>query len=322
MKEVNSRYFPYKVAMALHQNGLGPARARKKLLELGYDISVHTLSGWFYHKVACPGRPWRKKKVPKSARKLTPAKAYLLGILAGDGYIAKNEGSSRTVGLAATDKEFVKAFASFLKRVYRECVKVAKYANITSERAKPVYRAELHSTEIAKDLYSYGVSFARDEWRIPEAIVRARPNVKGAYLRGFFDSEGTVYAGRRSRKYIAAFSTNPAGLGGVERILRSLGIQCRVRFERDCYKLLISGRRNLRRFAELVNFTIRRKKRKLEEALSTYVCTPTAEVDALVPRMIELREQGMTFRRISATLSVHPTTVQKRLRGFYSLTRE
>lgn len=62
-----------------------------------------------------------------------------------------------------------------------------------------------------------------------------------------------------------------------------------------------------------MGFTIKRKMQRLEHGLSTYKCTPSAEIDALVPKMVEMRKQGMSYREIGEKLGIDKTTVHKRL---------
>ena len=305
------------IAITLHKKeGWGPVKVRQELLKLGFNISANTLGGWLYSS-ARPGKPWKKNKIPESAKKLTKEKAYILGVLAGDGYFSY--GSMRrkypgTIGLSATDKEFVDEFASCLEQVYG--LKSSRFTKgKKAHNRKPSYVAEIYSVEVAKDMFSYGVNFGSKSWMVPEAIKRAQLEIKRSYLRGFFDSEGTVYFRENRDRYVAAFSTNLEGLKKIGKLLAGIEIESKISQEAWYYKIKISKRENLRKFAELVGFTIKRKMRKLEQALSAYKCTPSAEVDALVPKMARMRKQGMSFSEIEKKLGVDKTTVHKRLSG-------
>jgi len=312
---MQERLKTHKIAITLHkEKRWGPAKIKQELLKMGFNISVNTLSQWFYHSKK-PGKPWAKNQIPESAKKLTEEKAYILGVLAGDGYFSY--GSKRrkypgTIGLSATDKEFVDEFAGCLRHVYGlEPSRFTKGKKAHNRKLSHV--AEIYSVEVAKDMFSYGVNFGSKSWMVPETIKEAPSEIKRSYLRGFFDSEGTVYFREDGDRYIAAFSTNLEGLKEIGKLLTDIEIEYKISQEVWYYKIKISKRGNLRKFAELVGFTIKRKMQKLEQALSAYKCTPSAEIDALVPKMIKMRKQGMLYYQIGEALGVHGTTVHKRL---------
>ncbi len=52
---------------------------------------------------------------------------------------------------------------------------------------------------------------------------------------------------------------------------------------------------------------------RLEHGISNYKRVPSAEIDALVPKMMEMRKQGMSYNEIGEKLGVDKTTVHKRL---------
>lgn len=313
----------YELARSLQtEKGLGYIRIRRDLLRLGYDVSLGTLSGWLYHSKK-PGRP-SPTPIPESAKELTKEKAYIFGVLAGDGSIRRGTHrlDSSKVDLSATDEEFVIEFTRCLEEVYRLKPSVYKRANnhlsifrgreIRSK--KPIYEACLRSVKAVEDLLSYSVSFKTEDWRVPEVIKEAQPEIKGSYLRGFFDSEGTAAPHMNEGcRYVYAFSKNLEGLRDIQVLLRDIGIESRVFQHPRIHKLLISRRKNLKKFAKFVGFTIKRKMQKLEHGLSTYKCTPSTEIDALVPKMVEMRKRGMFYHEIGEKLGVHKTTVHKRL---------
>jgi intein-encoded DNA endonuclease-like protein len=320
----HERLKAYELARSLQrEKGWGYIRIRRELLERGYNISLGTVSGWLYHWKKA-GRP-SPTPIPESAKKLTKEKAYILGVLAGDGSICRgiHRLDLSKIDLSVTDEEFAREFVRCLKKIYRVRPSVYKRANnhlsILRGREirtkKPIYEACLRSVKAVEDLLSYSVSFKTEDWRIPEVIKRAPPEIKGSYLRGFFDSEGTAALHMNEGcRYVYAFSKNMEGLKEVKNLLADIGIECKIFQQKSgLYGIILSGRKNIKRFAEFVGFTIKRKMQKLEHGLSTYKRTPSAEVDALVPKMIGMRKQGMLYCEIGEKLGIDKTTVHKRL---------
>lgn len=224
--------------------------------------------------------------------------------------------------MVTTDKEFADEFYRCLEKVYR--IRPSRYKrannNVSTFRGrkihskKPIYEVSLRSVKAAKDLLSYGASFRTGDWRVPEVIKKATREIKGSYLRGFYDSEGTAAPHMNEGcRYIYAFSKNSDGLKDVKELLSEIGIESKI-FQRPwIHGIVISGRKNLKKFSKLVGFTINRKIQKLEHGLLTYKRTPTAEVNALVQKMVEMRKQGMSYGEIGEKLGIHKTTVHKRL---------
>jgi len=91
---MQERLKTHKIAITLHkEKRWGPAKIKQELLKMGFNISVNTLSQWFYHSKK-PGKPWAKNQIPESAKKLTEEKAYILGVLAGDGYFRMGQSAA------------------------------------------------------------------------------------------------------------------------------------------------------------------------------------------------------------------------------------
>lgn len=318
----------YKLALAIREEKKwGSQRIRQKLLELGYNISHGSLDYWVYLNRKPSGRPW-KTPIPESARKLTTEKAFILSVIGPrDGSLSQTPPSlcPNAIKLSVTDKDFADEFKRCLEFVYR--ITPSKYKELPRRRSpllngrkvqgkKVMYITQLYSVEVGKDLLSYGVSFREGTWRIPQAIKEAPLKIKGAYLQGFFDSQGSVTGRPKDvARYIRGYSKNEGGLEEIVELLKSLGIASKLKrgWRGGIPYVLIAGRINLKRFAELVNFSIKRKKEKIEHGLTTYKITPTPEVDVLIPRAIQMRRTGLFYRQIGQELGIDGTTVSKRL---------
>lgn len=89
------------------------------------------------------------------------------------------------------------------------------------------------------------------KWKVPEAIIKSDQNTKIAFLRGYFDGDGTV------SNIIRMFSTNKKGLEQVSKLLKNLKIKHTVpnpeikENRKPCYIIAIS-RKERERFLKLI----------------------------------------------------------------------
>jgi len=186
----------------------------------------------------------------KDYSKLTKEKAYLFGVLAGDGFIDK-----RTIRFEIKkDVDFIEEFSKCLEEVYGIKYNYKYYAPRDS------YVLYATSEIICKDLLNYG-DFRTFSWRIPFVISNSKNmSLIGAYLKGLYDSEGSV------TKYNVTFSSDSKkGIFGVKSLLEKLGINSKIALYQDKhYSLRISKKENLQKFKKLVGFTIKRKMERLK----------------------------------------------------------
>jgi hypothetical protein len=190
----------------------------------------------------------REKKLrhpTKLFTKISPEKAYIIGVLCGDGYI-----SEKTIRFEIRkDEEFIKEFVRCLKEVYGLDYHYKYYAR---KNSFVMYA----STEIVcSDLLRY-CKFKTFEWFIPKEIFDSKnEEIISKFLRGMFDSEGS------SSKYCVSMSSaNEWGIKQISKLLESLSIKNRVyKTNRGYYVLYITKRERLKRFKEKVGFTIKRK---------------------------------------------------------------
>jgi len=180
---------------------------------------------------------------------MSSEKAYVFGVLCGDAHINK-----RFIRFEIrNDEEFSKEFADCLNSIY--CTKFS-YSYYMSRNS---FVLQANSEIICKDLLSCG-EFPTYSWMLHDNLVESfSPKEIASFLRGYFDSEGTVGA-----YLVGASSVNKKGLVLVEDLLGRLGIDSKVYSCKNAYSLVISRKSNLKKFKELVGFTIIRKAQKLE----------------------------------------------------------
>ena len=257
-----------------------------------------------------------KHKIPKSSKKLSLEKAYVLGTLYGDGNIyCNNKLRTNQIALAATDKEFVDNFRNSLFKTYK--IKPTKELRIRKiKNRKKQYVTRLCSKEACKDFLKYGLTGTRN-WRVPNNIKKNRLETKAQFIKGFFDSEGNVDKNR-----VSAFSTNKKGIEEIREILIDFGIRSKIVTKKNkkprvtSYRLGIQDRKSVEIFHKHINFTIIRKKGKLKEIVNNYKLwtTPSEEVKKLKPKMLELRNKNLTYKQIGKELNVGIATVWNHLK--------
>jgi len=191
----------------------------------------------------------RQKRLitPKTGfERMSTEKAYVLGVLCGDGYAW----GSRVSLEIRKDEEFIREFVRCLEAVYGPQPAHSYY------KPKRTFKFEANKELMGKDLMRYGPFFTR-EWEVPRGVARKREWYV-AFLRGFFDSEGSV--GKYS---ISALSANHMGLRQVGGLLGKLGIKTRLYRTREYLTLYVIHRKNLLMYYQMVGFTILRKIEKL-----------------------------------------------------------
>ncbi len=264
-----------------------------------------------------------KHSIPKSSLELSPEKSYILGVMCGDGYLSCTKNQSYQIGLQAVDREFVLEFAKCLRKVYgieSAIMEVgARHINWNHQ-----VHAKICCKEIFDDISRYA-HFKTDSWRVPKVIFKSVEEIRSSFLKGFFDSEGSVDI---VSKRLAATSTNETGLNEIAMLLKEMGIRSRIRKNsticgnrKFCFTLRISGRQNIMKYHAMTGFTIKRKQTKLKKLIAGYKLFMKTHEDAkrLFPEMKELRSKGMSYEKIGNKLGLGTATVWVYLNGKHKL---
>ncbi len=257
--------------------------------------------------------------IPQHSKNLTREKAYILSVLAGDGWLDSSPNVRRyQIGLETIDEEFADEF--------RRCL-YATYGIIPSKKKlaekhpgwSDKYCVKLCCKAACEDLLSYS-SFKGNEWNVPHAIKTAPLDIKTSYLRGFFDSEGSVDI---NSQRVSGTSACLPGLCGISELLTDFGIKSKViqSSKKSVYNLRTCGRASVELFARYVGFTINRRKEKLQQLLASYKLwtTPPSDVLKLEPEMRRLRNLGLTYEEIAEKLNLGVITVWRHLNTYTSV---
>ncbi|MEM2496739.1 MAG: LAGLIDADG family homing endonuclease [Nitrososphaerota archaeon] len=258
----------YDEVKKLRGEGLGYRKIKKKIEELyNISLSLSTISRWCRNTRS----PYNGRRIPSiEFLEPSPELAYVIGVVAGDGWAFKKRNGRHIVGARVKDEDFIEEFSRCLGKVLnRDPPKPRQEKDgrlVVSVESKTLYEILQKPIDIAK---------------ITSFVEHCKECMRG-FLRGFFDSEGCV----RKDGSIYCFNADIQLLQYVKRILGLLGIRTTgpkiytkketLLFnermgktylrKKDVYRIYIRMR-DLLKFHQLVGFTIQRKQKRLEEYL-------------------------------------------------------
>ncbi len=259
-----------------------------------------------------------KHKIPGSAKCMSLEKAYVLGVLCGDGCISCNKSMRRfQIILSVTNKEFFNEFRKCLHKVYRikstNEYRISKVKNWQNQ-----YVTRLCSKAACEDLLVYG-RFRTGSWRIPAVINSSSLEIQARFLRGLYDSDGNV---EKNGRRVGLTSISVDGLCDVKDLLNKFNIRSVIIRQRDSkpnrknrYVLRIQDRGSLNWFSQFINFTIFYKRKRLDIGIRSYKLwtIPYKESIKLDPLIIKLRQEGLTYEQIGEKLNVGAVTAWNHL---------
>jgi len=218
--------------------------------------------------------PYNGRYIP-SIDLLRPSKelAYVIGAKLGDGYTTRDRHTVKSynnvkIGLKVKDREFAEEFARCL----------AKVLGRPSIKPRIRYSDKRYAVEVRSETLYQLLKKPVDLDRLKKYIEHCDGCV-AAFLRGFFDSEGSV----DKRGHIRTYNTDLVLLTYIKDLLERLGIastepklghpQGKAFFDprkgktyksnKDCYCLRIRANSNTT-FYRKVGFTIKRKRRRFK----------------------------------------------------------
>ena len=240
-------------------------------------------------------------------------RAYLAGVLHGDGWCTEN-----SIGLRCKDHDFNLEFCRVVNCVYG-LAKIPK----TDERG-------------------YWLSRHHNNGRFSNAsqFVPTTQEEECAWLRGLFDSEGNAQLQRIRRGYmrrVAIYSTSAGTLIKASGYLDSLGIKWSLnptknsrshKGTKTVFELRVCGRSGFTVFAEKIGSSIARKNDALQRMVAVYQPDNSYLIKAQIIGVTNRRERRVrvirprVLRCIRELIDngIKPTTRNcAKVRGFYSL---
>jgi intein-encoded DNA endonuclease-like protein len=248
------------------------------------DVSSTTVQNWIStsRKPRALYAKRQEKPVLNSARKLSIELAYIYGVLIGDGNIERRERTWR-INLNVKDIDFAQEFArnlhlwSGLKPTIRSRTQVhnhqTKYGDWIKGRSEYTV-VRLNSKQAVTFLLSR-IKCKTYDWEIPKDILKCKnKQIIYSFIKGIFDSEGyPIYSGRNRRVELEMLGE--LGVPQLQRLLETVGIESTItqgkkQKLKGTYVLRILRQRSIQEFRDNINFSIERKRSKLNRMLNSY----------------------------------------------------
>ena len=91
-----------------------------------------------------------------------------------------------------------------------------------------VFRVSIVKNTVLNELCKY-IKKGKDNWVAPESIINGKNILKVAFLRGFFDGDGSVdFSNRGKIPRIRITSVNFTGIKQLDKMCKSLGLECNI----------------------------------------------------------------------------------------------
>lgn len=195
--------------------------------------------------------------------------AYFFGLIVGDGCYTQRSG----IGFTTADSELAAAVSRGGMTLWGKPFRKGG----TSK-----YQYQLSSVAAREELFSkYGFRESHCENKcFPDSVLRSGPTAVAAFIRGLMDTDGTV-----SEESASCTSKSLTLMRTLQFCLSRLGIVAKLRrifnrqYQRYYWTVTISGG-SLRRYRDIVNFGLTRKRERLEKACEK----PVNENLDLIPR--------------------------------------
>ncbi len=232
---------------------------KNRLFSAGYDASGFT----FTHKPST-----RRKNTFEFPSALTEDYTYLLGLLVGDGNCMMDGG----IAICVCEEEQKKSVQNLYKRLFGKDGKIFGHW------------AFFGGIELRAYLEYLGLGKLRS-WQkeIPYSVLRSPKNVSAAFLRGLFDTDGTIRKHGRNENslHIGLTTTSLILAKEVQQLLLNFGIVSdiqtvhaqgkvseirgrKVSSRRDLYHVRIKGAESIKTFRNEIGFGLSRKKNILD----------------------------------------------------------
>jgi intein-encoded DNA endonuclease-like protein len=273
-REKRRKYLPLEIrikvyddVIELRKKGLSYTKIQKRINEkYRKQISLSRISDWINGKHKPLG------KVNKFDKKPTPELAYIIGAIFGDAYKYVNVNSKgHLLRLAVSDKEFAEEFGKNLAKVLER-----------KKSYKPFYDENLKLWMTAGcSILLY--KFLNQSLKKLKPYIEYSKNCIFSFLRALFDGEGSmskyqrklwlyntnkellIYVQYLLKKYFGIDATGPhlnKRRGKVMHFTNSIV----TKTTKDCYYLYVHVG-SLLKFYRYIGFTIKRKQKRLTEAL-------------------------------------------------------
>ena len=249
----------------LRQSGLSYREISEQIgREFDVKVSKATILRW------CKGTNNTFNKTKRVRLTPSPELAYIVGAYFGDASATEGRNYRYKVKLKVIDREFAEAFGKALRGIG-----LNPRMGFENDKTRT---GRWYVEATSKSLFRFLTGPREGLFEVANAYPRE-------FLRGFFDSEGTVVFDRKSRTlHVSASNYDLDVLTLCEELLERLGIDSKIYLHRrkgtpvnirgkmyqynsDLYRITIQRRRSVLNFYREIGFSIQRKQLKLKEAL-------------------------------------------------------
>lgn len=195
--------------------------------------------------------------------------AELIGILFGDGFFSDNG-----VFGVSCDRKYPD-YIQYIKRLVKKVLNVECRDEISDKDYSVRFNSRAFSLLLVKNNIHKKSSL---EITVPSPILASNNNVKCAFLRGLFDTDGSVSC--KINAYVSLSSISIKLLNQVQTMLLSLGMRSSIRkfcnsvgrFSKNTqYEVRLMSQRDVDKFEKLIGFSVEYKSNLLKTRKSNYV---------------------------------------------------
>ena len=266
---LHTRKLPYEKQLELYEKA-------KELRNEGMEVSeIARILGINRGAVISWIRQNKRPRLNNVGADLTPSfeLAYLLGVVLGDGCLSVNKKKYKyVVVLSAKDRDFVESFQKALSKI------VGRIPKIYFDRKRGSWFCSIHNKILFNYLYRSFKEHSELIEKYPEA-----------FLKGIFDSEGSVNkrkSSKNSYRWTLAIDNTDIELLNLCKdlldkhfgIFSCIGLQSKkgsiVKFgdretkrNKDVFRLTIGRKEDVKKFAEHIGCSIERKRKVLYSIL-------------------------------------------------------
>jgi DNA gyrase subunit A len=191
--------------------------------------------------------------------------AFLMGALIAEGTLADDR-----IEFTCTPGEFADEFVRCWAQVFPDCRLHQWLRPPVGFGKRPFWQMQVVSQQVVRLLGNLGLRGRSAERVVPEAILRAPQAVQAAFLRGLFEGDGCVERSGRSLMRVSLVSASKRLLQQVQVMLLHFGIVARLTQDTrgTTWRLILTGARNLQRYAASIGFVSEAKRKALEAVLN------------------------------------------------------
>jgi len=255
-KETGLPHFKWKL---LSEVGIGDIVVIDRTSDMLWPKPNTKLTGYFPRSVS------PRTQIKSLPSELDEKLASILGALISEGSVATDK-----IEFCNTDESWIEAFERDWKVVFPNC-RLHKFKKKPSSYGKkPYYRLEIHSQHIIAFLRNIGLTPTTAKFkRVPEVVLRSSQNVAAAFLRAYFEGDGSVSTSGRMNE-LSCCSVSEQLLREIQILLLRFGIASAKRLDshRQTHKLYIRGLSDYIAFSQIIGFLSRRKNGKLEAIIA------------------------------------------------------